>query len=264
MAFAAVMIQNAECAVKVNKKLLFLTQSTRSVAVTISNPTEKTLEIWLTPKFGYIVSKDSGEADIYMDTTGTPPQSAAGWIDIYPKRFRLGPLESQVVRLTATPPPALDEGEYWSRIYIASQDVNPSFLEKKKSGFMLIEQLGIPFHYRKGLVTTGLDITNLNATAKDNKIFLSLDMTRTGNASFWGSATIRIFRGPGREMIFKKVKDIVVYTKFAGLFTLNQGEIPSGKYNVEIEFKTDGRSDIKKSELIQSESFTVSRELVIE
>jgi hypothetical protein len=202
--------QDAKCGIKINKKILLLNPSSRSTSVTISNPGDKTLEVWLTTKFGFIISNDSGDANIYYDTSGTSPQSASNWIDIYPKRFRLGPLESQVVRLTATPPPTIDEGEYWSRVHIACQDVNAVLFAKKKSGFSIVEQLGVPFHYRKGIVTTGLDISNFSINYKENKILISLDMARSGNASYWGTATIRVYQGQPRKMIFKKTKDVVV------------------------------------------------------
>jgi len=158
----------ARCGVNVGNKYLFLTKSMRSTPLTISNPANETVEVWLTAKFGYLVSSDSGQPLIFYDSSGTQPQSAAEWIEMFPKRFKLGPMESQVVRITATPPPGLADGEYWARIIIASQPTKPSPIlmdkTKRKGGIQLIEQIGVPFNYRQGNVATGLNVQNLNAS----------------------------------------------------------------------------------------------------
>src|SRR5260370_12139035 len=47
--------------------------------------------------------------------------SASAWIPAFPRRMTIAPLERQTVRLLATPPVGLKDGEYWGRLIISAR-----------------------------------------------------------------------------------------------------------------------------------------------
>lgn len=93
---------------------------TRSASITLYNPTSTPAEVTISTFFAYPVTDSAGNFEL---TTPTEPsgRSAAGWVDAYPRRTTLGPLERQTVRLLARTPADLTDGEYWSRIMITAK-----------------------------------------------------------------------------------------------------------------------------------------------
>src|SRR5204862_7437145 len=47
--------------------------------------------------------------------------SAAAWVQAFPRRLTIAPLERQTVRLLVTPPAGLPDGEYWARLIISAR-----------------------------------------------------------------------------------------------------------------------------------------------
>lgn len=242
-------------------KFLFLNESKKSFPLRLTNMGNEPVEVWVDAKYGYLVSDDSGKGKIVYDTLGAPPRSAAPWINMYPARFHLNPQETQIVRLTAAPPPGLTTGEYWARILVASQTAKSSLDQAKKKkalGIEIIERVGLPFHYRKGEVTTGLDIQAFTARSSDKNLIVNLNMTRKGNASFWGVASFRLLDSQHRR-VWSQTKDVVVYDSFNGVYELDRTGIPAGEYTLEVDIKTEGRKDVRKSDLIQSAPIRLSQ-----
>lgn len=250
--------------VNVNARFLFLDQSKRSIPLTVTNPGNDVIEVWLDVKFGYTISDDTGKPTIVYDTLGTPPSSAVPWVKLYPQRFRLEPMGSQVVRLSANPPPNISDGEYWARILIASQSAKrpTSSAEKPKTGMIIVQRIGLPFHYRKGDVTTGLDVQNFGVELTDGAIKVNSDLTRKGNSSFWGVATFRLYDEQRRRLI-DVTKDVVVYTTFNSVVSFSRKDIPAGTYTLEVEYRTDGRRDVRKTDLVQCTPIKLSRSVTI-
>ena len=101
--------------------------------------------------------------------------SCADWVRALPRRVILQPGQRQTVRLLAQPPAGLPDGEYWSRVVISSKSlprdgdtVEVEGHEGVRVGLTLSTRTIISLNYRKGPVSTGLDVESLSA---------SLDMT---------------------------------------------------------------------------------------
>jgi P pilus assembly chaperone PapD len=236
-------------------KFLFLDATRRSTPIQISNLESDEREVFIEVKFGYVTSDDSGRAIIFLDTVTVDPYSAAPWIQVYPKRFVFGPGETQTVRLTTTPPPNLKDGEYWARILITSKPRKPTATakprEKTGGGLVLTTQIGLPFHYRYGKVATGLEINNLDAHNEGSDLNISFKLKRTGNASYWGTRTIKI-TDPAGKSLYSVAKNAVVYNSFNVVEHLSLQNLPAGTYHVEVELATGKRSDIRKDDLISA------------
>ena len=262
--FFAVLPRPIQGGINPGAKFLFLNEERRSFSLPITNSDDGTVEVSITVKFGYVVSNDSGQATVVYDSTGKPPQSAADWVKVYPQRFILGPLETQIVRLAALPPPNLPAGEYWARVMVTSQITKSSLAlqGKKVSGMIFAQQLGLPFHYRRGSVTTGLDVQNFNADVSEKSIQVTMDMTRTGNAAYWGTVGFRLFNNDRRRM-FDSTSNVVVYTKFNTVYSLDRKGIPPGDYTLEVELKNEGRRDIRKTDIIQGPPIRLTKSITI-
>ena len=158
--------------------------------------------------------------------------------------------------LELTPPDTLKEGEYWARIFVTGRPRKqlPSLVatqEQAKSGVIVLNQISLPFHYRKGRVTTGVQIDNFKAVQDSQAIDIAIDITRRGNASFWGMRKYRLINQSGK-VVFTIDKNTVVYRSFKIRERVEFGNISPGNYTLSVEFVTYGRADIRKEDLVQS------------
>ncbi len=255
-----------EAGVLIQPTFLFLNQSRGSIPITVRNPGDTPVEVWLEVKFGYVTSNDTGQTIVIYDTLGTPPQSAVPWIKLYPQRFRLEPLRSQIVRVMVSPPPTISDGEYWARIMVGNQDVkdakSAADIGKGKSGITFAQKIGIPLHYRKGEVKTGIDIKNVDVSVTQDKITITMDMNRLGNASYWGGATFFLFDAQRRRVLSMK-RDVVVYTNYHARVELDRSKIQPGTYTIEVDISPELRTSIRKGDLIPCEPIHISKSIVL-
>lgn len=255
-----------QAGILIQPTFLFLNQMRGSIPITVRNPGDTPVEVWLEAKFGYVASNDTGQTIIIYDTLGTPPQSAVPWIKMYPQRFRLEPLRSQIVRIMVTPPGTISDGEYWARIMVGNQDVkdanSPADIGKGKSGITFAQVIGIPLHYRKGEVKTGIDIKNVDVSVTQDKITITMDMNRIGNASYWGGATFSLFDAQRRRVLSMK-RDVVVYTNYHARVELDRTKIQPGTYTMEVDIAPELRTSIRKSDLLPCEPIHISKSIVL-
>jgi len=242
--------------ISVKPKFLFLDGSRRSVPLYISNPGDDVNEVWIEMKYGYVVSDDSGKPKVFYDSANTDELSAAGWLKAYPQRFVINGGETQTVRLVALPPPGLREGEYWARVEVNGKSRKPPTSnlptpQNMKSGMNYITRVGLAFHYRNGRVATGLVVNNIKAAVMNQAVEVTMNLTKTGNAAYWGSAKFQVINDAGR-VVYSNVRNTVVYKNFLLRELIDRKEIPSGRYTVAVEFSTGKRNDIENSSLIQA------------
>lgn len=258
----------AHASVTVNPKFIFLDGSRRSVGVTVTNPGDQEVEVWIEAKYGYETSDDSGKILIHFDTLAVDEPSAATWIRVYPTRFVVGAGETQTVRIAVRPPGGTGEGEYWARILVTSRLRNISPLPLSgvqgatKSGINLMTQLSLPFHYRVGKVTTGLQVTSMNTSISDTAILVSMQLAKVGNAAFWGSRVIKITNESGK-VVSTVTKNLCVYKTLTLIDRINRTNLPSGTYNVDVEFVTGKRTDLRVSDLVQAPSIHAAASVLI-
>lgn len=230
-------------------RFIFFENNRKSMPVTISNPTDAELEIWSAAALGYVTSDDTGRSIVVYDSTDATIPSATRWVTFYPVRFLLPPRESQIVRLTVTPPPGTPDGEYWARLIFASK---PSVGKQRKGSTMtLIQRAGVPLHYRIGKVSTGLDVRDLKANSDAHQILLTASASRTGNASYWGSATARLLNHDG-VVVSSSRRNLAIYRKYVVRMTVDRAKVPAGAYTIEVKFETAHHDQVADETVIQA------------
>jgi len=248
-------------------KVIFVNSPGRFSTITVTNPGDKPIEVWIDAKFGYVISDDSGKPIVKYDSTVGIPESATDWLRFYPQRFFLEGGETQLVRVAINAPLTARDGEYWARIMLSNKNRNiPTGGQEGRagrSGFSFAQTIGIPFHYRRGAVITGLDVRNLDVTTSPQDIKVSFDMVRTGNAAYWGTVAFRLLDKDG-VVKFTDTKRIAVYKTYSANVSLNRTGISAGTYTLDVNFATGARGDVRQTDLVQSQSLRITRQLVLE
>ncbi len=166
---------------------------TRSGSLTLYNPGDDQVEIAFSSFFGYPVSDSIGGFELRaIEQPSDSYPSAAGWIDVFPKRMLLAPKQRQTVRLLARPPAGLPDGEYWARLVVSAKGGTvPVEGVTDSSGVRVALALEvrtvIPLQYRKGRVATGVRTSSLAATIEHDSLAVRMRLDRTGNAAFLGT-----------------------------------------------------------------------------
>lgn len=248
--------------VSATPSFLFMDRSQKSISFTVTNTESSDREVWIEIKYGFETSNDEGKIFIQLDSTNVDGLSAAPFMVAYPQRFILPGGTGQIVRLIANQQQPLLDGEYWARILVTSKPTKPTATQTPGStvirpGITMLLQQSIPFHYRVGLLETGLLVNSLIASSGDTSINLTMNLSRTGNASYWGSRTTKIIDRQGR-IVYSNTKNVGVYKSITLIDRISRGEMPSGEYTVEIEFLTQKRTDVAVGKLVQARPLRVT------
>jgi hypothetical protein len=233
----------AVAGVEVYPLYLFMKPPSRTVSVSVTNPTEKRQEAWVEFKYGYPVVGDSGKfAMHYLDSPYVNEPSAVSWLRAFPQRFVLGPRESQVVRIMVSAPLGIAPAEYWARVVVSSFDRELKTGTTAPGGSMqmhlqYISEIDIPLHCRIGHVTTGLTITHVTAAASAGKLNIGVALTRVGNASYWGTMSIVVKNRDG-QIVKNEDRQVAIYKDIDYPYSLDISGVPAGSYNLEVEFRT--------------------------
>lgn len=189
-------------AILVAPHAVFMDHRSRTGQVFLVNTSDTPEEVTIDLTYGYPATDSAGTIFIRLvDHPDSAEPSAAGWIKAYPRRAVLRPGQRQVVRLLATPPAGLPDGEYWSRIIATSRGSRVAMVSGDSgvsAGLALELRTIISLTYRKGEVHTGLDVTNLRAAQEGDSLVVWLDAGRHGNAAFLGTAAYQLVDAGGR------------------------------------------------------------------
>ena len=101
---------------------VYMDARTRSASVTLYNPGTEPAEVTISSFYGYPVTDSLGQFMLAQPDSVLPSMpSAASWIEAFPRRMTIPPLQRQTIRLLARPPQGLADGEYWSRLIISAK-----------------------------------------------------------------------------------------------------------------------------------------------
>src|SRR5207247_6684461 len=170
---------------------VFIDHRARSGSVLLYNPGTEPVEVAISTIFGYPTTDSTGR--ITLDTLlADSSVSALVWIQAFPRRLTVAPLERQTVRLLARPPAGLPDGEYWLRLMIAAKAgqvpitglVDTTGIQV---GLTLEVRTVIGVAYRKGAVTTGVALSNVRARLVGDTLVTWSRLERRGNAAYVGT-----------------------------------------------------------------------------
>ncbi len=226
---------------------------TRSTSITLYNPSSTPSEIRITTFFGFPVTDSTGDFQLTTPAEGSP-RSAAEWIDAYPRRTMLGPLERQTVRLLARPPANLADGEYWSRIMITAKGgkvevgTTDSLPAGIQVGLDLEVRTIIPLQYRKGAVTTGIAVETPRVTRLGDSLQIRARLVRQGNAAFVGTARGTLINDKDQVVASFSVP-LAVYNDIDPRFNLGVGGLPAGRYRFKLALVPE-RTDLPPEQIL--------------
>jgi P pilus assembly chaperone PapD len=199
------------------------------------------------------------EMEVVEITTPDPGQQFADkYIRFFPRTVKLGPGESQVVKLQLVKNQTLEQGEYRSHLYFRALPAQKAlgFEEKKDTAKAISIQIipifgvSIPVIIKVGESTTTLKITDLKMEkGADGKSRLNVTIRRTGNMSVIGNLSLTHIAADGKETKIGSEPGIVVYTPNA-----------LRKLLVDIDDKTTvdlGKGKIRVTFLSQSDTLPV-------
>jgi hypothetical protein len=242
-------------AILVSPHAVFMDHRSRTGQVYLVNTSDTPEEVSIELSYGYPATDSSGTIYIRLDDhpDSTEP-SAAGWIKAYPRRAVLAPGQRQVVRLLATPPAGLPDGEYWSRIIATSRGSKVAMVGADtgvSAGLALELRTIISLSYRKGEVHTSLIVGGLRASQEGDSLVVWLDAARTGNAAFLGSADYQLVDGRGR-VYGEWDSPLAVYHPLSRRYVFPIDSVPPGRYTLRLNASTR-RTDLDQRNILPAE-----------
>jgi len=244
---------------------VFIDHGARSGSVLLYNPNSEPAEVAISVVFGYPATDSAG--NIYfrtVDSVDASLPSAAGWLQAFPRRLTVMPLERQTVRLLARPPAGLPDGEYWARLVIAAKGGHipvggiPDTAQIQVGLTLEVRSL-IGVYYRKGTPTSGVRLANLHAALVADSLDVRVELTRVGNAAFLGTARGELMDSTGAVRA-AFTAPVAAYYAIAPRFTAFAGILPPGRYRFRLRVEA-GREDLDARHTVRAPAVSDSVEL---
>ena len=242
-------------AILVAPHALFISHPSRTGEVYLVNQSDNPEEVTVELTFGYPTTDSTGDMMIAWPELGSDDHSAAAWLRPFPRRVRVEPGQRQLIRVLATPPADLPDGEYWSRMIVTSRSVQPVVAVAGDSGVsagLTLELRTITsVSYRKGRVQTGIRLDDLRISAEGDTIVAWLGLTRQGNSAYLGRVFFSV-RDTTERTVAEWNTPIAVYYSINRRFALPIDTLPPGRYRVQFRVSTD-RDDIPMERILPAE-----------
>ena len=233
-------------AVLVAPHALFIDHRARTGEVYLVNQSDLPEEVTVELKYGYPVSDSAGGVHITWPEPAAGERSAAEWLRAFPRRMRIEPGQRQLVRVLATPPAELPDGEYWSRLIVTSRAVQPPVAvtgdSAVQAGITLELRTITSITYRKGAVATGVRLADFRAAEERDSVVAWVALVREGNAAFLGSVALQLRDVNARQVAMFRTP-IAVYTAQERRLAFAVDTLLPGAYTLRLEVST-AREDI--------------------
>lgn len=234
---------------------VYLDHRTRSASVTLYNPGADPAEVTISSLYGYPVTDSVGHFTLFVPDSVEPSMpSATGWIEAFPRRMTLAPLQRQTVRLLARPPQGLPDGEYWSRIMIAAKggvvQVAGADSAAIQIGLALEVRTIIPLIYRKGAIQSAITMSGLRVTPIGDSLQVRVRLERQGTGAYIGTAKGTVLTGTGVSVASFQ-QPVAVYYDAEPVFTIPFKAQPAGIYRLRLELNGE-RPDIPTELLLKT------------
>ncbi|HWA16563.1 MAG TPA: hypothetical protein VG817_09020 [Gemmatimonadales bacterium] len=235
---------------------VYLDHRTRSASITLYNPAAEPTEVGIEFLFGYPVTDSLGDFTLLEpDSVTAEMPSAHRWIEAFPRRMTLAPLQRQTVRLLARPPANLPDGEYWARVVIVAKGgsvpVSGADSADISIGLNLEIRTRIPLTYRKGVLASGISVSGIETrkTTADS-LAVRMHLARQHTAAYVGTARGSLVDARGKT-VGSFMEPVAVYYDATPAFAIPVAGLPAGKYQLKVELSSD-RPDITPELLLKS------------
>ncbi len=244
--------------------VVFLSDKSRTGRINLENPSSKPKEVEIYFSFGIPTSDSLGNIELVLqDSNITDPRSCADWIRAFPRKVMLPPNGSQVVRLVARPPKGLEDGEYWARIVVRSQEGESELPMAQQNDQIttklnMIMQTAISLKYRTGELAAAVKLNGLKPEIVNNQVKILADLQNTGNVSYLGVYTCQLLDaenkiisiGSGNIAVYREMRKRINLPIKAGDFKL--------PYSIDFKVSCEGRTDIDRKDIIFGNEITYS------
>ncbi len=240
-------------AVVVAPHALFIDHRTRSGVLYVHNPGDVPEEVTVDLEYGYPVS--DGEGGVKIELIPDPPAdapSAAGWVRALPARTVVAPGARQAIRFLAQPPAGLADGEYWSRVIVTARGGQPPVAaagnEAVQVGLTLEMRTITSLTYRKGKVTTGVQLDGFTAQLGGDTLTTDTRLSRAGEGAFLGTLEFTL-TDPAGAIVGKWKNAVAVYEDLYRRLEFPVGALAPGRYVVGLRVST-ARDDIPEAHVL--------------
>lgn len=244
-------------AVTVAPHALFLGDRDRVGEVVLVNQSALPEEIELEFQYGYPQSDSAGGIRVELiENPGPDEPSAAAWLRAFPRRLRLEAGERQTVRVQASPPAGLANGEYWSRMIVTSRPARDqaaladSAAVQADVAFVLRTITSVT--YRKGPVQTRVRLDSLSASATADSLSVFIGLDRGGNAAFLGSIVFSLVGTEDEPLQTWGPMPVAAYYRLLRQYLLPLEGVPAGTYQLRVRVSTD-RQDLPSIHILPAD-----------
>lgn len=248
-------------AILVAPHAVFIDHRSRTGQVYLVNSGTEPEEVSIELRYGYPDADTAGNVYIhFIDQPAADAPSAAQWIRAFPRRVVVPPNAQQVVRLLATPPAELPDGEYWSRLIVASHGAPVPVAgadSAVRAQITLEVRTVISVTYRKGSLHTGLTLDDFRAAVDGDSLVIWLDVTRTGNAAYLGVVRLALRDSAGRTAQEWEQQLAVYVSPQHRRMAFPLSGVAPGVYSANLAISTD-RDDLPAGSVLPAAPITTS------
>jgi hypothetical protein len=235
---------------------IYIDHARRSGTVTLYNPNPDPAEVTISTAFGYPVSDSLGRFALKtVDQPDSTLPSAAAWVQAFPRRLTIASLQRQTVRLLATPPVGLPDGEYWARLIISARGGRLPVAGLPETTAVrvqldLVVNTNIGLAYRKGPVATGVALSRLRARLVQDSVAVWSRLERRETAAYVGTVHAALVDSTGKVRSTLNAP-IAVYFVMEPRYALSIGGLAPGPYWLRYELVTE-REDLDPAVVLKA------------
>lgn len=222
----------------------------------VTNNSDQPQEVEISFAFGYPDSDKEGNLVMnYGDSVAFEKYALDPSVRAFPRTFILAGKQQRTIRVQVKPDKGMADGFFFTRAKILAKPQSAEVSKPAAEGITTkisynFEQI-IPAFYRKGKVTTGLNVLGLDTRQVDSVLVVTASLERTGEAPFIGSFTANLIDAGGKTVATTKTTT-TAYFKVLRKVELGIARIPKGAYKLEVLFETK-RGDMAAGDLVQAQ-----------
>jgi len=235
---------------------IYIDHARRSGTVTLYNPNAAPAEVSISTAFGYPITDSLGHFALRtVERPDSTLPSAAAWVQAFPRRLTIAPLERQTVRLLVTPPAGLPDGEYWARLIISARGGTlpvgvAGDTAAVRVQLNLVVNTNIGLSYRKGPLATGVTLSKLRARVVRDSVEGWSRLERRETAAYVGTVRAAVVDATGKVRSTLNAP-IAVYFVMEPRYALSVAGLAPGAYWVRYELVTE-REDLDPAVVLQA------------
>ena len=141
------------------------------------------------------------------------------FIRFSPRRFTLGPGDTQQVRMVLRTPAGLPQGEYRSHLSVTPEaqtnrrTAQPKSPNKRGVVMKMLTGMSVPVIVRHGSLDVNITVDALSAQSVGNDINVNFNLLRGGQRSVYGDVDFICNEGQGSEYLLKFISGYAIYSE---------------------------------------------------